>query len=311
MSILLATNFTKKDSEIWMSELEKAFPDEVLIPLSEKNSCRDVEIAICYQPPKNALSGLPKLRFIQLLSAGVDGILVDTSIPANIPFCRLVDPAMAETLAHTALLSVMMLHRNLTGYQQQQKERVWQQLPQIPAAQLTVSVLGLGNMGQATARMIEKLGYRTLGWSKGQKTIAGIECYAGDTGLKDVLSKSDIVLNLLPLTPSTRGLFNAENFATMKRGASLINLARGAHVIDDDLIAVLNSDQLGHAILDVFNTEPLPVDSQIWTHPKITVFPHIAAITDPKTASQIVARNIGNFRSGKPLVGLVDRSRQY
>jgi glyoxylate/hydroxypyruvate reductase A len=164
---------------------------------------------------------------------------------------------------------------------------------------VAIAVLGLGQMGRAVVARLEANGYRVTGW-------------ASRSGpLEPVLSAADIVINLLPLTAATRGLFDATRFAAMRRGASFLNLARGAHVVDEDLIAALDAGQLRHAVLDVFHVEPLPADHAFWAHPSITVLPHTAAQTDPRSAAAIAARNVRALRAGEPLAALVDRTKGY
>lgn len=311
MQILLASKVSGPEFDVWVPALQQALPEHSIVTEVTAENCADIEVAIVYQPLKNTLSALPNLRFFHTLSAGINGILEDSSIPTEIPFARLADPAMADTMAETALMLTLMAHRNALGYIQQQHNSVWQALPQTPAADVTVSILGLGNMGIKTAKLIAGIGYPTLGWSRRQKTLDTINCLSGNDGLLEILHQSDIVINLLPLTTETEGLFNKETFEKMKSTATFINLARGGHVVEEDLLSALNEGTLKHAMLDVFNVEPLPADHAFWHHAKVTILPHIAAITDPKTASAVVAQNITAFLRGDPVAHIVDRSREY
>jgi len=211
----------------------------------------------------------------------------------------MVDPRMNATMAQTALWAVASLQRGFFDYAAQQRERVWKQHALRHADEVTVAVLGMGQMGRATAQLLAQQGYRVLGWHRGAGPLA------------PVLAQADVVINLLPLTPATHGLFNAATFAQMRRGASLVNLARGAHVVDADLLAALAGGQLRRAVLDVFATEPLPASHPFWTHPAITVLPHVAAPTDPRSAAAIAARNIAALRRGEALQHLVDHTRGY
>ena len=166
-------------------------------------------------------------------------------------------------------------------------------------------------MGRAVALRLAASGYRVSGWSTRDVDLPPVRVLHGADALPQLLGRAQVVVNLLPLTPATRGLFDAQAFARMQRGASLVNLARGAHVVDADLIDALERGHLHRAVLDVFNTEPLPVEHPFWTHPRVTVLPHTAAQTDPGTAAGIVARNVQALRAGQPLVGQVDRARGY
>jgi glyoxylate/hydroxypyruvate reductase A len=312
MAILLATNFDAAELAAWWPELQRALPGERLLrDRSELAAGEAIDIALAANPPPAALAGLPGLRLIQSLWAGVDKLLADASVPADVPLARMVDPAMNEAMAETALWAVLSVQREFFAYARQQREPVWRQLPQRRADETTVAVLGLGQMGRTCALRLAGNGYRVAGWSRSETKVAGIDTFAGEAALVSVLADADVVVNLLPLTDATRGLFNAQTFARMRRGSALVNLARGAHIVEADLLEALASGQLGHAVLDVFANEPLPAAHPFWSHPRVTVLPHVAALTDPRSAARIVARNVAALREGRALENLVDRSRGY
>jgi glyoxylate/hydroxypyruvate reductase A len=312
MAILLATNFDAAELAAWGPALQHALPGERLLrDRSELAAGESIDIALAANPPPAALAGLPGLRLIQSLWAGVDRLLADGSVPADVPLARMVDPAMNEAMAETALWAVLSVQREFFAYARQQREPVWRQLPQRRADETTAAVLGLGQMGRTCALRLAANGYRVAGWSRSETSVAGIDTFAGESTLARVLANADVVVNLLPLTDATRGLFNARTFAQMRRGAALVNLARGAHVVEADLLDALASGRLGHAVLDVFANEPLPADKPFWSHPRITVLPHVAALTDPRSAAVIVARNVVALREGRTPENLVDRSRGY
>jgi glyoxylate/hydroxypyruvate reductase len=309
MSILLAADFSQAEWVAWWPALQSALPGETLVrkvanPLS-------IEIALVANPPQGLLAGLPRLRFIQSLWAGVDGLLGDASLPRDIPLARMVDPMLSQAIAETALWATLSLHRDTFEYAAQQRRGEWRQRPQRRADEVTVAVLGLGEMGRATALRLAGNGYRVLGWSTRPVQLAGVVTRAGTAALAPVLAEAEIAINLLPLTDATRGLFGRPTFAQMRNGASLVNLGRGAHVIEADLLAALESGRLRHAVLDVFAVEPLAAGHAFWTHPRISVLPHIGALTDPRSAAQVVARNVQALRNGTPLAHLVDRTRGY
>ena len=311
MSVLLATRLAADELASWAALLRAALPGETLV--TERSTCDDaaIDIAIVANPPPGVLQGLPSLRFVQSLWAGVDGLLQDTTIPADIPLARMVDPAMNEAMAEAALWAVLSLHRDFFAYAAQQQARRWQPHPQRRADELQLAVLGLGQMGRTVAQRLARNGYRVAGWSSRPATLEGMASFSGDSALQDVLGAADIVINLLPLTSATRGLFNAHTFAQMREGASLVNLARGAHVVDADLLAALDSGRLRHAVLDVFHSEPLPEAHPFWSHRQVSVLPHVAAATDPRSAAAVAADNVRAVRAGRPPMHLVDRSRGY
>jgi len=172
-------------------------------------------------------------------------------------------------------------------------------------------VLGLGEMGRTVALRLVANGYPVSGWSRREASLPGVDGFTRDATLPAVLKQADIVINLLPLTARTHSLFNAETFARMKKGASFVNLARGQHVVEADLLAALNSGQLRHAVLDVFRTEPLPTGHALWAHPQVTVLPHAAAQTDLRSATAVALANLTAWREGRSVVNLVNRARGY
>ena len=299
MAILVAAGFDDDEWAAWWPLLRAALPNERLLRDRAAVGAHEIDIALVANPAPGSLRGLPNLRLIQSLWAGVDRLLDDASVPVDVPLTRMVDPAMNETMAQTASWAVGSLQRDFFDYAVQQRAGVWRPHALRRADELTVAVLGTGQMGQATARRLAQQGYRVLGWNRRAGPLA------------PVLAQSDVVVNLLPLTPDTRGLLNAATFAQMPRGASLVNLARGAHVVEADLLAALASGHLRHAVLDVFATEPLPAAHPFWSHPAVTVLPHVAAPTDPRSAASIAARNIAALRESVPLQHLVDRTRGY
>ena len=316
MDILLVGEFGAAELHEWQRCLAAALPEARWLSVEQALQRPDaVEVAVVANPAPGSLRGLPRLRLIQSLWAGVDRLLGDPTLPPGVPIARMVDPAMNASMAETALWATLALHRGCFGYARAQREQRWQPEPLRRADSLHVLVLGLGQMGLTAAQRIVQLGYRVSGWRLQQRTaladLAGIDCRHGDTALGELLPRADIVINLLPLTQATQGLLNTRFFATLPRGAGIVNLARGAHVVDADLLAALDSGQIGHAVLDVFHQEPLPAGHPYWLHPRVTVLPHVAAQTDPHSASQVVAANVRALHTGLPLAHLVRREHGY
>lgn len=311
MSILLACDFDAGDWARWRPALQAALPGERFVDAPEAVPDDPIDIAIVANPPPGALAGLPALKLIQSLWAGVDRLLADVTLPAGVPVARMVDPAMNAAMAETALWAVLALHRGFFRYARLQREGRWAPHPQRRADEMTVAVLGLGQMGRAAALRLAAQGYRVLGWSARPQVVEGVTVRDGDAALPGLLAEADIVVNLLPLTPATYGLFDATRLALLKPAASLVNLARGAHVDEAALLAALDAGRLRHAVLDVFGTEPLPAGHPFWRHPRVTVLPHAAALTDPRSAVRVAAANIRALRAGAPPAHLVDRARGY
>lgn len=297
--------------EQWLGPLGAALPDDEIVVYPEVGDPATIECAIVAVPPPGVLTRLPNLRLIQSLWVGVESLLRDPTLPPDVPLARLVDPGMTETMTETVLQHVLNAHREYERYREQQRAGVWRQLPQVRAQDRRVGFLGLGELGSAAARTLVGLGFAVAGWSRRPKELAGIATFAGADGLRPFLARTDILVCLLPLTAETRGIIDAETLSALPRGATLINLARGGHVVDDDLLAALDSGQLGRAVLDVFNTEPLPPDHPYWTHPRVVITPHMAAETDPTTATTQVVENLRRLRAGEPLRNVVDRAAGY
>jgi glyoxylate/hydroxypyruvate reductase len=313
MPVLIATDLPAEENRTWRDALERALPQERFVVLrDEAGDAGTIDIAVVANPPPGALAGLPGLRLIQSLWAGVDRLLADPGLPADVPLARMVDPALAAAMAETALWAVLGLQRGFFDYARQQAAREWRQLPQPRADETRVAVLGLGAMGRAVAARLAQQGLRVTGWSaSGRAPIDGVALRSGAGALPSLLAAADIVVNLLPLTDATRGLFDAGVFASMRRGAGFVNLARGAQVVEADLLAALDSRQVGHAVLDVFAVEPLPSGHAFWSHPRVTLLPHVAALTDVRSAAAVVAANVRALREGRALAHLVDRVRGY
>ncbi len=316
MNILLSGEFEAAELHDWQQSLRAALPQARWLGRDEALAVADtVQVAVVANPPPGSLRGLPNLRLIQSLWAGVDRLLLDPTLPSGVPIARMVDPAMNASMAETALWATLALHRGYFDYARAQQQRFWQPRPQRRADNVRVLVLGLGQMGLSSARRIVQQGYHVSGWSlraRGPSAeLDGITVQAGESVLPALLAASDMVINLLPLTPATSGLLDARFFAAMQCGAGLVNLARGAHVVDADLLAALDSGQVGHAVLDVFTQEPLPAQHAYWRHPSVTLLPHVAAQTDPRSAAQVVAANVLALLAGQPLAHLVQPERGY
>lgn len=299
MDILLCGRFDDAERAQWLAALAQAFPaGRWLDEAAARATPQTVRAAVVANPPPGALQGLPNLALVQSLWAGVERLVADPTLPAGVPLARMVDPAMSTAMAETAHWAVLSLQRDFFDYARQQLARQWLQHPQRRADELRVLVLGRGELGGAVGRRLADAGYRVAHWARGDDLAAA-------------LAQADVVVNLLPLTPATRGLIDARFLAALPASASLVNLARGGHVIEADLLAALDSGHLRQAVLDVFTQEPLPADHPFWRHDRITVLPHVAAATDARSAAAVVAANLQALVDGRPLAHLVDRGRGY
>ena len=244
------------------------------------------------------------------IAAGVDNILADPELPA-VPVVRMVDPKQSEAMALFVIWHVLWYQRRFDLYLEQQAARIWQRQPQRGAAETTVAVLGLGRMGSVTAQRLAGLGYPTLGWARSPRTVEGVEVLSGGAGLETLLARADALVNLLPLTAETRGLLDAAFFARMKPGAYLIQMGRGPHLVEDDLLAAIDSGHLTGASLDVFEQEPLPAEHAFWAHPRVLVTPHCAS---DATADLVAVQTLAAARAamgGTEIPNVVDKTAGY
>lgn len=300
------------DTSHWLRALQQAMPNERLVLLQdmsydERMACA---VAIVANPDPADLQQLPNLQWVHSVWAGVERLLADLCA-TDLQIVRLIDPQLAQNMAEAVLAWTLYLHRDMPAYARQQRLQHWQALDYVQPQKRTVSVLGLGALGKVAVARLLQANFKVCAWSRSPSQLQGVETFHGDDGLRDMLSKTDILVCLLPLTPSTKGLLNAELLACLPRNASLINFARAAIVDDAALHSALDSGALQHAVLDVFLQEPLPASSWHWQHAHVTVLPHCSGPTDRQTASAIVADNIQRFRDSGVVPTAVDRVLGY
>lgn len=296
-----------------VDELRAAMPEfEIVLHAELTDEQRAAaRVAIADGPSADQLATLSNLELIQSTWAGVEQII--PIVPGGVRIARMIDPQLAFTMSEAVLASTLYLHRDMPRYLRQQRNAEWNVQPLVRTSARRIGVLGLGALGSHAAATLRDHGFVVAGWSRSEKAIAGIDCVHGDAGLGGLLARSDIVVNLLPHTPATAGLLGAAAFGAMPAGSSLVNFGRGETVEDDALLDALDRGHLDHAVLDVFDTEPLPADHPYWRHPRVTVLPHISGPTSPDTAAAIAAQNVRRFLAdGRlPVDALVDPDLGY
>ncbi|VVP20691.1 Glyoxylate/hydroxypyruvate reductase A [Pseudomonas fluorescens] len=271
---------------------------------------QDIRYLAAWQAPEDVGTLLPNLEVLFALSAGVDQLDL-AKLPTNLPVVRLLDPGITRGMCEYATFAVLSLHRDMLRYRQQQMARCWQAHLLQPAAQRRVGVMGLGTQAQQILATLQPFGFALSGWARSEHQIEGVDCFAGAGQLPAFLGQCDIVLCVLPLTEQTKGILNRELFQHLPKGAALVNMGRGGHLIEEDLLEALASGQLSAAVLDVLQQEPAAPDHPFWNHPQILLTPHIAAMTQPETAFGVLLENIRRHQRGESMLGQVDRERSY
>ncbi|MBR9908772.1 MAG: glyoxylate/hydroxypyruvate reductase A [Gammaproteobacteria bacterium] len=269
-----------------------------------------VEFLVAWLPPDNMLELFPNLRVVFSVGAGVDHFDL-SAFPPQLQLVRMLDPGIAQGMVEYVTLGTLALHRDMPRFLQQQRQQQWQAQPWVPAQQRRVGVMGLGNLGRAVIAQLRSLGFQLNGWSRSAHQLQGVTCFAGWEQLPDFLQQTDLLICLLPLTAETRHILCARNFNHLPAGAALINAGRGGHLQEEDLLAALDSGQLGAAMLDVLQEEPPGHSHPFWQHPKIWLTPHIAGVTSHDSGCAVLLDNVRRFRQGLPMHGAVDLSRGY
>lgn len=296
----------------WLSLLRADLPDQDIRRWPEETGNPDeIDIAVIGQSPKGELHRFPNLKAILSIWAGVDRLTPDGVVPRTVPLGRLVDRSLRDDMTLYVLHWALHFHRDFHRYREQQHERTWRQLPYAETGERRIGVMGLGQLGSAAAQALRGVGFAVAGWDAVAKTLDGIECFAGRDRFDDFLARTDILVSLLPLTAETEGIIDAGTLAAMPRGSFIVSCARGAHVVDDDLLEALDSGQIQAAALDVFRTEPLPASHPFWSHPRIFLTPHVSAATNPRTAAEEIVTDVRRVLAGQPPRHLVDLDRGF
>lgn len=294
----------------WAAHFAKKAPHTPFHIWPETGRPEDVQYLAAWMPPDDLAERFPNLKILFSVGAGIDQFDL-AALPPDLPLVRMTEDGIADGMAEYAVMAVLGIHRDLLTYLGRQRQKVWKEVRLTPARHRRVGVLGLGVLGTAVLKKLKPFGFPLAGWSRTGGALDGVEIHAGPEGLPAFLARTDILICLLPLTEETRGILCKALFEALPRGASLINVGRGGHLVAGDLVAALASGQLSGAVLDVVEPEPLPGDHPFWSHDRILLTPHIASMTVPETAVDLVLENIRRHAATEPLVGLVDRSRGY
>ena len=303
--------YTTDQPERYVRLLQEALPDKAIACWPEEVDSAAVTHVAAWAPPDGFFAQVPGLRTVFAMGAGVDKLLQRNDIAENVALIRLTDAGLAQQMTEYCLYGLLHYQRQMDRYARQQRDRQWKQLDTRLACDVRVGILGLGELGGKVAQDLARLGYRVSGWSRRPRQIANVHCLNGEEGLRELLPQTDVLFCVLPSTPETHRLLNAETLALLPDDAALINAGRGSLIDEAALLARLDAGALRFALLDVFAEEPLPPTHPFWTHPRVIVTPHVAADTVAEDAVQQIAANLRAQTVGQPVNGVVDRRRGY
>lgn len=293
----------------WITAFKNEAPERVILLNDTISKPEDVELLLVWKHHQGSLKKFTGLKLLYSLGAGVDHLMSDPEVPKKVPICRIVDPLLAFSMSNYILYAVLDFQRRMDKYRNDKKDKVWDHYA-LPERELQIGILGLGNLGQDAAEKLAQLGFKVAGFSPSPKTISGVKCFHGD-GLDSFLKTVNVLICTVPLTDKTKGLLNAALFDKLPKGSYLINVARGKVQVEKDILNAIDSGQLSGAFLDVFETEPLPINSLLWSHPKVQITPHIASITKPEAGVRQILDNWGRLKKGEALLHKVSIDKGY
>jgi glyoxylate/hydroxypyruvate reductase len=297
--------------EAWVRALRAESPELDIRLLPDIGDPDEIDCVLSWRPPPGTFARLKNLRLVYGTGAGVDQLLADPELPPDVPIVRVVDDAQTDDMVAFVLAIVLGWHRKLDVIRAQQAAKLWSRPPFRSVRDVRVGVMGLGALGRATAERLAMVGFDVAGWNRSPRDIPGVEVHHGPDGLGAFLARTECLIVLLPLTDATRDILNADLFARLPPGAYLVSVGRGPHLVEADLLRALDQGQLSGATLDVFREEPLPQDHLFWTHPKITVTPHVASLASPESVAKQIVENLRRLYAGEPLLNQIDRVAGY
>ena len=313
MSLLVAVTW---QTQPWVERFRRFLPDRDIVVLGEDFDKSAIRYVATWGPKPGSLSGLPNLEAIFSLGAGVDHLMSYPDLP-DVPIVRVAQDDLTHRMSEYMVLHCLMYLRDQRRFDEDQKAKRWKpdRAPPI-AGDVRVGIMGFGVLGQDSARKLKMMGFDVAGWSRTAKDVEGFEVYAGEEGLTPFLNRTDILIALMPLTPETEGMLNRSLFEKLARdgrlgGAILINAGRGKLQVEADILSCLDDGTLRAATLDVFETEPLPESSPLWTHPRVTITPHNSATSEPEATARYIAQQIRRYEAGEPFEAVVDKVRGY
>lgn len=303
--------FNNKDETPWREAIELALPGVRVYAHGKVPDPSRVSMALCWYPEKNLLSQYPNLKLIQSVGAGIDHLFGLDPAPRNVRIARIVDVALSRDMYEFTLAVILDQMKNLSKYWVDKASVVWKPRPYKRIGETKIAIIGLGKIGAELATSFSGLGFIVSGYSSSNKALMNVNTYYGIDQLELALLDADFVVNILPLTDSTKGFFDLSFFRLCKKGAFFINVGRGAHLVEGDLETAIDEQRISGAFLDVFTEEPLPKDHSFWTNPRIRISPHVASVTNIKSAVQQIAENYKRTESGMAPLNEVSLDKGY
>lgn len=308
MTLLYTSDPTR--GRIWRDIFATEAEDVGFFDQAEAYDRDAIQYLAAWTPSAELIASLPHLKVLFSIGAGIDQFDM-SALPPHVRVVRMIEPGIAAGMVEYATMATLALHRNLIDYREAQKDARWAPVKLTPANERRVGVMGLGNLGRAVLKALAPFGFPLSGWSRSAHAMDGVTCHAGEAALPDFLAGCDIVICLLPLTDETRGILCRKTLSYLPRGAGLINVGRGGHLVEHDLLSLLSEQHLSGAMLDVTDPEPLPADHPFWSHPRIIITPHIASMTRADSAARALIANIRRHEAGEAMDGEVARNRGY
>ena len=312
MSIVLASTDFWEDMEVWSNGLQKAMPEMDIKVYPDDGDVNEVEFAVVWKHPRGILKKYPNLKAILSLGAGVDHIISDPDLPEGLPIIRLVDKKLTHEMCLHALHWVLHFHSDQYLYRSQQLKRQWIQQSSIQTEDRTIGIMGLGNIGRSIGELLVTQSFNVIGWGANQKSsLTDIKYYYGQDQLSDFLGRTNILINVLPLTSDTTNIITKKELSLLPKNSFIIIIGRGGIINEDDLLTLLSDGHIKAAALDVFTQEPLPENNSLWDHPSVYITPHIAGQSNPNSAGQTISENIYRIQKGELPYPIYSRTNGY
>jgi glyoxylate/hydroxypyruvate reductase len=296
--------------QVWRGAFARLAPDVEFRVWPEIGAAADIRYLAAWTVTRELLDSLANLEVLFSVGAGVDQLDL-SQVPDHVRVVRMIEPGLTDGMAQYATFATLALHRDMLDYRQAQADARWAPRHLRPAAKRRVGVMGLGNLGRAVLSALRPFGFSLRGWSRSGGDVQGVEIHAGPDALPDFLAGCDILICLLPLTDDTRGILCRETFDRLPAGAAIVNVGRGGHLVEADLLSALDDGRLSGAVIDVLTTEPAPADHPFWRHPRILLTPHVASQTQADSSAEVLIDNIRRHQVGQPMIGMIDRTLGY